>query len=50
MDPDEIMFNTEEGMEKAVSHLTHEFASVRTGKLRILVSEVNGRSEAPAIF
>jgi len=32
MDPDEIMFNTEEGMEKAVGYLTHEFASVRTGK------------------
>jgi ribosome recycling factor len=32
MDPDEILLNTEEGMEKAVHHLTHEFATVRTGK------------------
>ena len=32
MDPDEIMMNTEEGMEKAVEYMAHEFASVRTGK------------------
>jgi ribosome recycling factor len=32
MDPDEILMNTEEGMEKSVEYLTHEFASVRTGK------------------
>ena len=32
MDPDEIIMNTEEGMEKAVNYLTHEFATVRTGK------------------
>src|SRR5207244_4091261 len=32
MDPDEILLNTEEGMEKATEYLTHEFASVRTGK------------------
>jgi ribosome recycling factor len=32
MDPDEILLNTEEGMEKAADYLTHEFASVRTGK------------------
>ena len=32
MDPDEIMMNTEEGMEKAAEYMAHEFASVRTGK------------------
>lgn len=32
MDPDEILFNTEEGMEKALGYMTHEFATVRTGK------------------
>ncbi len=32
MDPDEILMNTEEGMEKAVDYLTHEFAAIRTGK------------------
>ena len=32
MDPDEILLNTEEGMEKAAEYMSHEFASVRTGK------------------
>ena len=32
MDPDEILLETESAMEKAFDHLTHEFASVRTGK------------------
>lgn len=32
MDPDEIMMNTEEAMEKASNYLHHEMASVRTGK------------------
>jgi len=32
MDPDEILMTTEEGMEKAADYMTHEFASVRTGK------------------
>ncbi len=32
MDPDEIMMNTEEGMEKAAEYMSHEFASIRTGK------------------
>src|SRR6059058_1314096 len=32
MSPDEILFETEAGMEKAVDYMTHEFASVRTGK------------------
>ena len=32
MDPDEILMNTEEGMEKAAEYMSHEFASVRTGK------------------
>ena len=32
MDPDEILMNAEEGMEKAVDYLSHEFASIRTGK------------------
>jgi ribosome recycling factor len=32
MDPDEIMLETEAGMEKAVDYMVHEFASVRTGK------------------
>lgn len=32
MSPDEISFETEAGMEKAVDYMTHEFASVRTGK------------------
>jgi ribosome recycling factor len=32
MDPDEIMLNTEEAMEKASNYLQHEMSSVRTGK------------------
>ena len=32
MDPDEILMNTEEGMEKAAEYMSHEFAAVRTGK------------------
>lgn len=32
MDPDEMMMETEEAMDKAVEFLHHEFASVRTGK------------------
>jgi ribosome recycling factor len=32
MDPDEIMMNTEEAMEKATHHLQHEMSTVRTGK------------------
>lgn len=32
MSPDEILLETEEGMEKAVDYMSHEFDSVRTGK------------------
>jgi len=32
MDPDEIVMNAEEGMEKAVDYMSHEFAAIRTGK------------------
>lgn len=32
MDPDEILMNAEEGMEKAADYMSHEFASIRTGK------------------
>ena len=32
MDPDEIMMNTEESMEKAADYMAHEFSTVRTGK------------------
>ena len=32
MDSDEILLETEAAMEKAVDYMTHEFASVRTGK------------------
>ncbi|HEY8901992.1 MAG TPA: ribosome recycling factor [Chthoniobacterales bacterium] len=32
MDLDEIMLEAEEAMEKAVEFMTHEFASIRTGK------------------
>ena len=32
MDPEEIIMTAEEGMEKAVDYMTHEFATVRTGK------------------
>lgn len=32
MDPDEIMMNTEEAMEKAANYLQHEMSTVRTGK------------------
>jgi ribosome recycling factor len=32
MDPDEILLETESAMEKAFEYVTHEFASVRTGK------------------
>ena len=32
MTPDEIIFETEAAMEKAVDYMTHEFSGVRTGK------------------
>jgi ribosome recycling factor len=32
MDPDEILMTAEEGMEKAVDYMSHEFATIRTGK------------------
>lgn len=32
MDPDEIMMNTEEAMEKATHYLQHEMSTIRTGK------------------
>jgi ribosome recycling factor len=32
MDPEEILLETEAAMEKGFDYLTHEFASVRTGK------------------
>lgn len=32
MSPDEILLDTEAAMEKSVDYMTHEFASVRTGK------------------
>ena len=32
MNPDEIIFTAEEGMEKAADYMAHEFATVRTGK------------------
>ena len=32
MTTDDILLETEEGMEKSVSYMTHEFSSVRTGK------------------
>ena len=32
MDPDDILLETEAAMEKAVDYMTHEFATVRTGK------------------
>src|ERR1700757_5299446 len=32
MTPDEILLETEAAMEKGVEYMTHEFASVRTGK------------------
>ena len=32
MSPEEILFETEAGMEKAADYMMHEFASVRTGK------------------
>ena len=32
MDPDEILFDTEAAMEKAVDYMQHEFHGVRTGK------------------
>jgi ribosome recycling factor len=32
MDPDEILMNAEEGMEKAADYMSHEFAAIRTGK------------------
>ena len=32
MSPDDILLEVEEGMEKSVSYMTHEFSSVRTGK------------------
>lgn len=32
MDPDEILLETEEAMEKAVDYMAHEFSAVRTGK------------------
>ncbi len=32
MDPEESLLEVEDAMQKAVDHLTHDFASVRTGK------------------
>ena len=32
MSIEEILFEAEEGMEKAVSFMTQEFAAIRTGK------------------
>src|SRR5204862_7951710 len=32
MDPDEILLDTEDSMEKGFEYLQHEFSSVRTGK------------------
>ena len=32
MTSDDILLETEEGMDKSVSYMTHEFSSVRTGK------------------
>jgi ribosome recycling factor len=32
MSPEEILFETEAAMEKAVDYMTHEFSGVRTGK------------------
>ncbi len=32
MDTDDTLLETEEGMEKSVGYMTHEFSSVRTGK------------------
>lgn len=32
MSPDDILLETEDSMDKAVDYMTHEFASVRTGK------------------
>jgi ribosome recycling factor len=32
MDPEESLLETEEAMHKALEHLSHEFATVRTGK------------------
>jgi ribosome recycling factor len=32
MSPDEVLFEAEEGMEKAVDFVVHEFHSIRTGK------------------
>jgi ribosome recycling factor len=32
MDPDDVLLETEAAMEKAVDYMTHEFATVRTGK------------------
>jgi ribosome recycling factor len=32
MDPDEILLEAEDSMEKGVEYMIHEFAAVRTGK------------------
>src|SRR4051794_6683195 len=32
MDPDDILLETEEAMDKAFEYMTHEFSAVRTGK------------------
>lgn len=32
MDPDEILMNAEEAMEKATEYMGHEFSAIRTGK------------------
>ena len=32
MEPEEILMNAEEGMEKSIEHMKHEFAAIRTGK------------------
>ena len=36
MSIEEILFEAEEGMEKAVAFMTQEFAAIRTGRFRWL--------------
>ena len=50
MDPDDILLETEEAMEKAYEYMTHEFASIRTGKAVQVVAFDTKERNSPAVM
>ena len=48
MDAEELLLEAEDGMDKTVKYMTHEFTSVRTGKASpALVENVDVEATAP---